>query len=131
MRRNLTAFGMLGWGGAAMLAAIDLFKPTLAPNIRGDIKNGAFGWALVRSLMLAGFVGFSALAANNTLMNFAAHRSQEPDRQAAEWHSAKDRLDKARQDRRCHHCPPTAHRDRSVGFIVFAAYLVPCQSPLT
>ncbi|MCF6200289.1 MAG: hypothetical protein L3J67_13045 [Hyphomicrobiaceae bacterium] len=37
---GLTAFGMLGWGGAAMLAAVDMFKPTLAPNIRNDIKTG-------------------------------------------------------------------------------------------
>ncbi len=93
---GLTAFGMLGWGGAVMLAAVDLFKPTLAPNIRNDIKNRAFGWAGVRTVMLAGLVGFSALAAYNMLMQFAAHRSQEPDRQAKAWHAAKDRLDKAR-----------------------------------
>ncbi len=93
---GLTAFGMLGWGGAAMLAAVDLFKPTLAPLIRSDIKNRAFGWASVRTLMLAGLVGFSALAAYNTLMGFAAQRSEGPDRQAAAWHAAKDRLDKAR-----------------------------------
>jgi hypothetical protein len=87
---------MLGWGGAAMLAAIDLFKPTLAPNIRNDIKNRAFGWAGVRIIMLAGLVGFSALAAYNTLMQFAAQRSDGPDRQTAAWHAAKNRLDKAR-----------------------------------
>ena len=92
---GITAFGMLGWGGAAMLAAIDLFKPTLAPNIRNDIKNRAFGWATARTLMLAGLVSFSALAAYTTLMQFAAHRSQEPDRQAALWHASKDRHDKA------------------------------------
>jgi hypothetical protein len=92
---GITAFGMLGWGGAAMLAAVDLFKPTLAPNIRNDIKNRAFGWAFTRTIMLAGLVGFSALAAYNTLMQFAAQRSDGPDRQAAAWHTAKDRLDKA------------------------------------
>ncbi len=92
---GITAFGMLGWGGAAMLAAIDLFKPTLAPNIRNDLKNRAFGWAGVRTLMLAGLVSFSALAAYTTLMQFAAHRSQEPDRQAALWNTAKVRHDKA------------------------------------
>ncbi|MCF6200469.1 MAG: hypothetical protein L3J67_13995, partial [Hyphomicrobiaceae bacterium] len=93
---GITAFGMLGWGGAAMLAAVDMFKPTLAPNIRNDIKNHAFGWAFTRTIMLAGLVGFSTLAAYTTLMQFAAHRSQDPDRQAATWHSAKDRLDMAR-----------------------------------
>ena len=92
---GITAFGMLGWGGAAMLAAVDVFKPTLAPHIRNDIKNRAFGWAGARTLMLAGLVGFSALAAYNTLMQFAAHRSEGPDRQAAAWHTAKGRLDKA------------------------------------
>ncbi len=46
--------------------------------------------------MLAGLVGFSTLAAYTTLMQFAAHRSQEPDRQAEAWHTTKDRLDKAR-----------------------------------
>jgi len=54
---------MLGWGGAVMLAAVEMFKPTLAPNIRGDIKNRVFGWALVRSLMLVGLMEFSTLAA--------------------------------------------------------------------
>ncbi|MCF6199442.1 MAG: hypothetical protein L3J67_08610 [Hyphomicrobiaceae bacterium] len=93
---GITAFGMLGWGGAAMLAAVDMFKPTLAPNIRNDIRNRAFGWAFTRTIMLAGLVGFSTLAAYTTLMQFAAHRSQEPDRQAAEWHASKHRLDKAR-----------------------------------
>ena len=93
---GITAFGMLGWGGAAMLAAVDVFKPTLAPHIRNDVKNRAFGWAFVRTIMLAGLVGFSALAAYNTLMQFAAHRSEDPDRQAATWHAAKDRLERAR-----------------------------------
>ncbi|MCF6199803.1 MAG: hypothetical protein L3J67_10500 [Hyphomicrobiaceae bacterium] len=93
---GITAFGMLGWGGAAMLAAVDLFKPTLAPNIRNDIKNRAFGWAGARTLMLAGLVGFSALAAYTTLMQFAAHRSDGPDRQAAAWHASKQRLNTAR-----------------------------------
>ncbi len=93
---GLTAFGMLGWGGALMLAAVDMFKPTLAPNIRNDIKNRAFGWAFARTLMLAGLVGFSALAAYTTLMQFAAHRSDGPDRQAAAWHTAKQRLNTAR-----------------------------------
>ncbi len=59
------------------------------------MKNRAFGWAFVRTLMLAGLVSFSALAAYNTLMGFAAERSQEPDRQAKTWHSAKDHHDKA------------------------------------
>ena len=92
---GLTAFGMLGWGGAAMLAAVDIFKPTLAPNIRNDIKNRAFGWSTARTIMLAGLVSFSALAAYTTLMQFAAHRSDDPDRQAAAWHAAKDRHDQA------------------------------------
>ena len=91
---GITAFGMLGWGGAAMLAAVDIFKPTLAPNIRNDIKNRAFGWATARTVMLAGLVGFSALAAYTTLMQFAAHRSEKPDREAAAWHASKDRHDK-------------------------------------
>ena len=93
---GITAFGMLGWGGAAMLAAVDMFKPTLAPNIRNDIKNRAFGWAGARTLMLAGLVGFSALAAYTTLMQFAAHRSDGPDRQAEAWHASKQRLNTAR-----------------------------------
>ena len=92
---GITAFGMLGWGGAAMLAAVDIFKPTLAPNIRNDIKNRAFGWATARVIMLTGLVGFSSLAAYTTLMQFAAHRSDEPDRQSAAWHAAKDRHDMA------------------------------------
>ena len=92
---GITAFSMLGWGGAAMLAAVDIFKPTLAPNIRNDLKNRAFGWATARTVMLAGLVGFSALAAYTTLMQFAAHRSDEPDRQAATWHASKDRHNKA------------------------------------
>lgn len=92
---GITAFGMLGWGGAAMLAAVDIFKPTLAPNIRNDIKNRAFGWASVRTAMLIGLVCFSTLAAYTTLMQFAAHRSDEPDRQAAAWHAAKNRHDTA------------------------------------